>query len=169
MAVVALSCSRALEVMEVDACELDLGAPRSIRFDLVDGQLARHGRMQGFATSVTAEEHESKLVCAVVALAVGDVRVVVLTVDLDIGHVNLDGFALTSGLKADTFLIINENHVVHSHLLRVIHRGQTTVPILVSAEVASFVAGAARSQGWVRVDVGTDTLAGVCHVVPEDH
>lgn len=143
MASVALSSGGALEVMEVHTVQSNLRSPRAIRLDLVDGERTCHSWVKLFATPVGTKEHESILFLAVLGLAVGHIRVVVLTVDLNIRHGDLNVLALTSSLEADTLLIIDESHIMHAKVLSVVHRGETTISILISREVATLVAGGA--------------------------
>lgn len=168
MASVALSSGGALEVMEVHTVQSNLRSPRAIRLDLVDGERTCHSWVKLFATPVGTKEHESILFLAVLGLAVGHIRVVVLTVDLNIRHGDLNVLALTSSLEADTLLIIDESHIMHAKVLSVVHRGETTISILVGGEVATLVAGGARANSWVGVDVGTSSFTRVSHVVAED-
>jgi len=74
------------EVVEVDISESDLSAPRAIGLDLVNRQLASHGRMELFTTSVCTEEHKTIFLLAVLGLAIRYIRIVIFTVNLDISH-----------------------------------------------------------------------------------
>ena len=99
--------------------------------------------MQWFASSIGTEEHEAVLIGTVSLLAIGDIGIVVLTVDLDISHLNGDLLTLSRCLQAHTLLVIDEGHVVHLEVCSLIHSRQTTISVLVGRKVASFVAAGA--------------------------
>ena len=46
-------------------------------------------------------------------------------------YLNNDSFTLTSSLQANTFLVVDESHVMHDEVLSSKHSTQSTISILV--------------------------------------
>jgi hypothetical protein len=122
--------------------------------------------MERLRTSNACREHEADLGVTIAELVLWTVFGLCLSVNVYVIHRDKDVVTLTSGVQADTLDIVDHSQMLHTHLLAyLVHRTDSSFPILIGCEVGALVAVTLLGRVWV--DVSTCSLIRVSGVIVE--